>query len=110
MAEFVIHVGSSSAQGKRSNNEDRFVADNQRHVFLVADGMGGQESGERASGLAAEIIPRVVRDRLDAHVDASAAVQQALEEAHQAGPAPQRQQRGGEELAPLRLLHPEGVE
>jgi protein phosphatase len=84
MADIVIHVGSSTAQGKRSNNEDRFVADAQRHVFLVADGMGGQDSGERASGLAAEIIPRVLRDRLDAHVDASRAVQQAIEEAHQA--------------------------
>jgi protein phosphatase len=84
MAEFVIHVGSRSAQGKRANNQDRFVADPQRQVFLVADGMGGQDSGERASGLAAEIIPRVVRDRLSAHEDASRAVQQALEQAHQA--------------------------
>jgi protein phosphatase len=84
MAEFVIHVGSSCVQGRRPNNEDRFVADNERHVFLVADGMGGQESGERASDLAAEIIPRVIQDRLAAHEDASRAVQQALEEAHQA--------------------------
>ena len=84
MAEFVIHVGSRSAQGRRSNNQDRYVADPQRQVFLVADGMGGQDSGERASGLAAEIIPRVVRDRLSAREDASRAVQQALEQAHQA--------------------------
>jgi protein phosphatase len=84
MAEFVIHVGSSSAQGQRTNNEDRCVADQERHVFLVADGMGGQDAGERASGLAAEIIPRAVRDRLTAQVDAGQAVQQALEEAHQA--------------------------
>jgi protein phosphatase len=84
MATFVIHVGSSSAQGKRTNNEDRFVADKDRHVFLVADGMGGQDSGERASGLAAEIIPRAVCDRLNAQVDVSQAVQQAIEEAHQA--------------------------
>jgi protein phosphatase len=84
MAEFVIHVGSSSAQGQRPNNEDRFVADQGRHVFLVADGMGGQDSGERASGLAAEIIPRAIRDRVDAGEDASRAVQEAIEEAHQA--------------------------
>src|SRR5437763_11798228 len=84
MAEFVIHFGSYTAQGKRSNNEDRLFCDPDRHVFLVADGMGGQDSGERASGLAAEIIPRVVRDRLSAHEDASRAVQQALEQAHQA--------------------------
>jgi protein phosphatase len=84
MAEFVIHVGSCSAQGRRSNNEDRCVADLARHVFLVADGMGGQEGGELASGLAAEIIPRVVHDRLTADGDAGAVVQQALNEAHQA--------------------------
>lgn len=84
MADFVIHVGSCTVTGKRSNNEDRFVCDPQRHVFLVADGMGGQESGERASGLAAEIIPRVVSDKLANHVEPGKAVQQALEEAHQA--------------------------
>jgi PPM family protein phosphatase len=84
MAEFVIHVGSYTAQGKRSNNEDRFVCDPKRHVYLVADGMGGQESGERASGLAAEIIPRVLGDQLAAQEEAGRAVQKALEEAHQA--------------------------
>src|SRR5262249_40963296 len=84
MAAFVIHVGCSTAQGKRSNNEDRFVADQDHQVFLVADGMGGQDSGERASGLAAEIIPRVLQERLSAHVEATKAVQQAIEEAHQA--------------------------
>jgi protein phosphatase len=84
MAEFVVHVGGRTAQGKRENNEDCFVADPERHIFLVADGMGGQEGGERASGLAAEIIPRVVSDRLAAHENPDNAVRQALAEAHQA--------------------------
>jgi protein phosphatase len=84
MAEFVVRVGGRSAQGRRPNNEDRYVADPERHIFLVADGMGGQECGEKASGLAAEIIPRVVHDRLAEHVDAGQAVQQALAEANQA--------------------------
>jgi protein phosphatase len=84
MAEFIIHVGSRSAQGKRSNNEDRFVADPAGHVFLVADGMGGQEGGEEASGLAAEIIPRVVHDELSAHVETGLAMQHALQAAHEA--------------------------
>jgi protein phosphatase len=84
MAEFVVHVGGRSVQGLRPNNEDRYVADPQNHVFLVADGMGGQEHGERASGLAAEIIPRVVQDRLTATGNAGQAVRQALAEAHQA--------------------------
>jgi protein phosphatase len=84
MAEFVIQVGSRSAQGLRPNNEDRYLADLEKHLFLVADGMGGQDCGERASGLAVEIIPRVVQDRLAAHHDASRALQQALDEANQA--------------------------
>jgi serine/threonine protein phosphatase PrpC len=84
MADYVLHVGGYTAQGKRSNNEDRYVVDAVNNLFLVADGMGGQERGEQASGLAAEIIPRVVQDRLAAQDDASRAVQEALTEANQA--------------------------
>lgn len=84
MAEFVVHVGCRSAQGHRSNNEDRYVVDAEHHLYLVADGMGGQEKGEQASGLAAEIIPRVVNERLAAHENASQAVQRALAEANRA--------------------------
>jgi serine/threonine protein phosphatase PrpC len=84
MADFAIRIGCRSAQGLRPNNEDRFVADAEHHVFLVADGMGGQERGEQASGLAAEIIPRVVQDRLAADANAPQAVRDALAEANQA--------------------------
>jgi protein phosphatase len=84
MADLVIRVGCRSAQGLRPNNEDSFVADSQQHLFLVADGMGGQERGEQASGLAAEIIPRVVHDRLAAHEDAPHAMRKALAEANAA--------------------------
>jgi protein phosphatase len=84
MADFVIQIGCRSAQGIRPNNEDRFVADSAHEVFLVADGMGGQEYGEQASGLAAEIIPRIVHDRLAQHEDAGVAMQRALAEANQA--------------------------
>jgi len=84
MAEYVLHVGGYTAQGARSNNEDRYVVDPVNNVYLVADGMGGQDRGEQASGMAAEIIPRVVQDRLAAQDDAGKAVQQALAEANQA--------------------------
>jgi protein phosphatase len=84
MAEFVIHVGTCSKQGLRSNNEDRFVADPNKRVYLVADGMGGQDCGEQASGLAAEIIPQVVQDSLAAHDDPGTAVTKALDEANKA--------------------------
>ncbi len=84
MADFAIRVGSHSAQGVRPNNEDRLVVDPAHHLYMVADGMGGQDHGERASGLAAEIIPRVVHDRLEAKDEADSAVKRALEEANQA--------------------------
>jgi serine/threonine protein phosphatase PrpC len=84
MAKYVLHVGSHTAQGVRSNNEDRFVVDRVNNVFLVADGMGGQERGEQASGLAAEIIPKVVQDRLAAQDDTTQAMRKAFTEANQA--------------------------
>jgi protein phosphatase len=84
MAEFRIRTGAQSAQGLRSNNEDRFVVDRENKLYLVADGMGGQEAGEKASGLAAEIIPRIVSEGLAAKEEASHAVARALTEANQA--------------------------
>jgi protein phosphatase len=84
MAEFVICVGHRTAKGLRSNNEDAYVVDKEHNLFLVADGMGGQECGEKASGLAAEIIPKVVQDRLAAQQEPSRAVQDALAQANEA--------------------------
>jgi protein phosphatase len=84
MADYVFRVGSHTTQGARPNNEDRFVVDTENKVFLVADGMGGQDRGEHASGLAAEIIPRVVQDSLARTKDAPQAVQQALAQANEA--------------------------
>ena len=84
MAEFVVHVGGCTAQGRRPNNEDRLVADPDRHVYLVADGMGGQDAGEEASGLAADRIPQAVADRLAAGEEASEAVRNAIRDAHEA--------------------------
>jgi protein phosphatase len=77
-------VGSRTDQGIRTNNEDRYVADNEHHLYLVADGMGGQEQGERASGMAAEIIPRLVQDGLAQHEEPGRALQRALAEANRA--------------------------
>lgn len=51
--------GSVTITGRfRDNNEDSYFTDPQQRFFLVADGMGGQSAGERASALAMEIIPR----------------------------------------------------
>lgn len=84
MADFVLRAGSRSAQGVRANNEDRLHVDIDRQLFIVADGMGGQERGEIASGLAVDIIPKVVGDRLAAKEAAPDAVAQAFASANNA--------------------------
>ena len=53
-----LRVGWLSIVGKRDTNEDACYIDPRNRFFLVADGMGGQSAGERASALAVEIIPR----------------------------------------------------
>jgi serine/threonine protein phosphatase PrpC len=53
-----LRVGHLSIVGKRDNNEDALYVDPKQRFFLVADGMGGQSAGERASGMAMEIMPR----------------------------------------------------
>ena len=82
MADYVLRVGSHSAQGTRPKNEDRYVVDPVNRVYLVADGMGGQERGELASGMAADIIPRSVQNHLAAKMEAAQAVKQALHDAN----------------------------
>jgi serine/threonine protein phosphatase PrpC len=50
-------------------------------LFLVADGMGGQQAGEEASRMAVEIIPRAVARRLPNDESEPKAVQAAIRDA-----------------------------
>jgi protein phosphatase len=50
-------------------------------VFLVADGMGGQQAGEEASRMAIEIIPKEVARRLAADESDTKATQAAIRDA-----------------------------
>jgi PPM family protein phosphatase len=84
MPELGVRVGAVSNQGLRSNNEDRLLVDLQKGLFVVADGMGGQEAGELASGLAVEVIPRVLEKCLSANEAADRALLDAMAEANQA--------------------------
>src|SRR5690242_11422222 len=48
---------ASSDQGfVRPNNEDRVYCDDARGLFLVVDGMGGHQAGEKAAEIAVERI------------------------------------------------------
>lgn len=51
-APFSIECAARTFTGRRSNNEDAFCAEPALGLFAVADGMGGYEGGEVASGLA----------------------------------------------------------
>ena len=71
-----LRVGHLSITGNfRENNEDSYVVDDSQRYFIVADGMGGQNAGEKASAMAVELIPAQLRQLLDFEsADSSAAV------------------------------------
>ena len=58
----------------RENNEDSCVIDPDGRYFIVADGMGGQSAGEKASAIAVELIPQ----KLDQLVDFESAEKEAV--------------------------------
>ena len=50
---------------KRPLNEDSFLADSERGIFSVADGVGGAEAGEVASQTAIEVLDEAFRHQAD---------------------------------------------
>lgn len=49
----------------RENNEDNYFIDPDSRFFLVADGMGGQSAGEKASELAIDLIRKKLIQSID---------------------------------------------
>src|SRR2546425_6688519 len=50
---------------RRPLNEDSFLADSERALFSVADGVGGAEAGEVASQTAIEVLDEAFRHQVD---------------------------------------------
>src|SRR5918993_4494301 len=50
---------------KRPLNEDSFLADSERGIFAVADGVGGAEAGEVASQTAIEVLDEAFLHKVD---------------------------------------------
>ena len=101
-----LRVGVFSTTGRyREHNEDNYFVPGRKSVradlpssessgemavastldtcnlFIVADGMGGQQAGEQASGMAIEIIPRAIDKRLPPGETSPKAIQTAIREA-----------------------------
>lgn len=65
---FSVQAASLSDRGlneRRPLNEDSFLADNERSIFAVADGVGGAEAGEVASQTAIEVLSEAFRHQTE---------------------------------------------
>ncbi|MBM5811743.1 MAG: Stp1/IreP family PP2C-type Ser/Thr phosphatase [Gammaproteobacteria bacterium] len=55
-------IGLSDTGKVREHNEDAIASDNDIGLFVLADGMGGYNAGEVASGIAVKTIANLVRE------------------------------------------------
>jgi serine/threonine protein phosphatase PrpC len=98
-----LRVGVVSVRGNyREHNEDNYYVPGRRPVradlsdgsaempamtlepsalFIVADGMGGQQAGEKASLMAVELIPRAIARRLNSEEREPRQIQESIREA-----------------------------
>ncbi|HET6229564.1 MAG TPA: protein phosphatase 2C domain-containing protein [Longimicrobiaceae bacterium] len=68
----------------RQGNEDTYLVDAARGLFLVADGMGGHAAGEIASALAAETVGSALVRGVDGGLDGDGLTQALTESFHSA--------------------------
>ncbi len=54
-------VSDRGLSDKRPLNEDSYLADETRRIFIVADGVGGAQAGEVASQTAVEVLDEAFR-------------------------------------------------
>jgi serine/threonine protein phosphatase PrpC len=66
--EIKINSASITDRGlneRRPLNEDSFLSDPERHIFAVADGVGGAEAGEVASRTAIDVLGEAFRHQVE---------------------------------------------
>jgi serine/threonine protein phosphatase PrpC len=78
-------AGATDVGRVRAHNEDSFLVDAQRGVFLVADGMGGHAAGEIASAIASEAVGAALRQGVDGGLGADElglVMRECIQQAH----------------------------
>lgn len=61
-----MNIGYITDVGRlRENNEDSLFVDDGQRIFIVADGVGGQNAGEIASSMAVKEISRYLKENFD---------------------------------------------
>ncbi len=68
----IIARGLTDVGRRRDHNEDAYLVDDDLHLYVVADGMGGHAGGGTASQLAVETIQRAMREARSKAPDAFA--------------------------------------
>lgn len=79
--------GGSDVGRVRRGNEDAFLVDPPRGIFLVADGMGGHAAGEVASAIARDVVGTALARHVDSGVDGEElerVLDESIRAAHQA--------------------------
>ncbi len=82
-----IQVASISDRGlseKRPMNEDSFLADAARGIFVVADGVGGADAGEIASQKAVDVLNGAFPDKISDGEDVEDLMELAIQKANSA--------------------------
>jgi PPM family protein phosphatase len=60
-----MKIASKTDTGKvRTNNEDSILIDQERGIFILADGMGGHNAGEVASKIAVDTVHDFLKERI----------------------------------------------
>lgn len=80
-----LNVASVSDRGlseKRPMNEDSFLADGERGIFAVADGVGGADAGEVASQTAVDVLTEAFRHNINDGEDIEDLMELAIQRAN----------------------------
>ena len=78
----LISSGLTDIGMKRKTNQDAIYLNPKKHLFVVADGMGGHNGGDIASQMAVSVIPEFVLNHYD--MDAIKLQRQAVAQANMA--------------------------